>query len=527
MKKLFKNFKMNQNDSSAVYAVFIYLLIAGLWLLVSEYLISRSFVNTLEFNVYHFYNLSLFIAINAIFIFLLFKGKLNRFFPLEQAGYQALFDPLTHLPNRTLFCDRLQQALIKAQRENQSLAVLIVGVSRLREIYNSLGHRYRDLTLKEIGTRLQKLIRQCDTISRVEEYQIGIFLANCSGAGATQVAGNIMKVMEEPLMLEGLTLEVELNIGIALYPSHAEDYEHLLRCAQVARGQAKDEGLGFTMYALQKDQHTTQTLTLLGELRQSIDHNQLFMVYQPKINLKTGCVAGVEALVRWNHPRHGIIPPDQFIPMAENSGLIKPLSIWIINNVLGQSQRWQKSGFEISVAINLSRRNLHDPNLFNHIVERLKYFDIKPELLELEITESIIMANVSAAIKILSRLNEIGIKLSIDDFGTGYSSLGSLKKLPVNITKIDKSFVINMATDKDDETIVRSTIDLAHNLGLKVVAEGVENQETWNGLAAMGCDELQGYYISRPLLPDQLTEWLGNSPWGLRGNNLPVQPKAN
>jgi diguanylate cyclase (GGDEF)-like protein len=527
MKKLFENFNISQNNSSSIYAVFIYLFIAGVWFLASEYVTSRVFVYTLELNVYHFSNLALFIVINAIFIFLLFKGKLNRFVSLEQDGYQSLFDPLTHLPNRDLFCDRLQQALIKAQRENQSLSVLIVEVSRLREIHDSLGLRYRDLTLREIGTRLQKMIRQSDTISRVAEFQIGIFLSNCGGEGATLVAGNILKVMEEPLMLDGLTLEVELNIGIALYPSHSENYEHLLRCAQVARGQAKEEGLGFAIYTLQKDQHMTQTLTLLGELRHSIDHDQLFMVYQPKIDLKTGCVVGVEALVRWNHPQRGIIPPDQFIPMAENSGLIKPLTVWIINSVLGQCQTWQKSGIEISVAINLSRRNLHDPNLFNHIVERLNYFEIRTELLEFEITESIIMANVSAAIKILSRLNEIGIKLSIDDFGTGYSSLGSLKRLPVNITKIDKSFVINMATDKDDETIVRSTIDLAHNLGLKVVAEGVENQETWDGLAAMGCDELQGYYISRPLLPDQLIPWLGNSPWGLRGNKLPVQPTAN
>ncbi|MBI3595069.1 MAG: bifunctional diguanylate cyclase/phosphodiesterase [Nitrospirae bacterium] len=521
------DYNLNPKFRSAFVILFIYLVVGGAWLLISEYLGSELFGKALKTSVFQNYNLSLFIVVNGLFIFLLSIGKIIAIVPFKSLRNQSLLDPLTDLPNRALFCDRLQQALMKAQRENQAIAVLVIGVSRLREIHNSLGHRYRDLTLKEIGLRLQKLIRLCDTISRVEEYQIGVFLTNCGAEGAIRVAGNILKVMEEPLILDGLTLEVELNIGISLYPYHTENDEQLLRCAQVARVQAKEEGTGYAMYTLQKDQHATQTLTLLGELRQSIDHNELFMVYQPKIDLKAGRVVGVEALVRWNHPQRGLIPPDQFIPMAENSGLIKPLSIWIINNVLGQCQAWQKSGIEIPVAINLSRRNLHDPNLFNHIVERLKHFEIRHDLLELEITESIIMANVSAAIKILSRLNDIGIKLSIDDFGTGYSSLGSLKRLPVNITKIDKSFVINMATDKDDETIVRSTIDLAHNLGLKVVAEGVENQETWNGLAAMGCDELQGYFISRPLLPVQLIEWLGNSPWGLGEKNNSVQPTVH
>lgn len=515
MKKLFKNSHFNRKPSAAVYAGFIYMLIAGLWLLVSEYLISRLFGNSLEFHNYHFYNLFLFITINAIFLFLLLRGNLSRFFS-EQSGDRALFDPLTHLPNRALFYDRLKQALMKAERENQSVAVLIVGFSRLRESYNSSGPRYGELILTETGARLKKMIRQADTISRIEEYQFGICLSNSGREGAALVAGNILKVLEEPLILEGLSFEIEFNIGIALYPEHAENYEHLMRCAEAGRAQAKIDGLGFEMYALQKDQRAKQTLTLLEELHQAIDHNELFMVYQPKIDLKTGRVSGAEALVRWRHPSWGIIPPDQFIPMAENSELIKSLSDWVINDVLRQCHDWANQGFELPVAINLSRRNVHDPNIFSQIVDGLESWRVPPELLELEITESVIMANVGAAINFLSRLRNMGIQISIDDFGTGYSSLGSLKKLPVSTAKIDKSFVINMASDKDDEMIVKSTIDLAHNLGLKVVAEGVENQETWARLAAMGCDQLQGYFISHPLPADDFIRWLDDSPFGIK-----------
>ncbi|MFI5304448.1 MAG: diguanylate cyclase domain-containing protein [Nitrospiria bacterium] len=278
MKKLVKIFNFGEIRNPAAYPVLVYLVIAAMWIFVSEYLFTKLVANILEVKFYHLYNLSLFVAINGVFMILLLRGKLNRLFFLEQLGNQALFDPLTHLPNRTLFYDRLQQAMGKAQRENQCVAVLIIGISRLREIYNSLGHRHGDLTLKETGIRLQKLIRQSDTISRIDEYLLAICLSDSDREGAIRVAGNIMKVMEEPLILEGMTLEVELNIGIALYPKHAENSEHLFRCAEVARGQAKGEGVGFAMYTLQKDQHTTRTLTLLGELRQSIDQNQLFMV---------------------------------------------------------------------------------------------------------------------------------------------------------------------------------------------------------------------------------------------------------
>jgi EAL domain-containing protein (putative c-di-GMP-specific phosphodiesterase class I) len=250
----------------------------------------------------------------------------------------------------------------------------------------------------------------------------------------------------------------------------------------------------------------------MGELRHAIDRDQLLLLYQPKIDLKTTRVVGVEALVRWRHPERGMVPPDQFIPVAERSGLIRPLTLWVLDAALAQARAWRDAGLELSVAVNLSVRSLHDRDLPHEIARRLSAYQIAPGLLELEITESIIMVDPARAMDVLTQLSQLGVQLSIDDFGTGYSSLGYLKKLPVHQVKIDKSFVLEMERNKDDAVIVRSTIDLAHNLSLKVVAEGVENREIFNRLATQGCDAAQGYYISRPICADEIGRWLTNMP---------------
>ncbi|MBI1821822.1 MAG: bifunctional diguanylate cyclase/phosphodiesterase [Nitrospirae bacterium] len=468
----------------------------------------------------YLYGFLVFMAVYSLLTtFLLLKGKFNRAYSIEKGNLEgpvqeSLFlDPLTGLPDRRLFSDRLKQALLMAGRENQALAILMIDMNRFKEINNTLGPRYGDMALQQIGNRLREKIRKSDTLSRLGGDQFAVLLLGAKENGAMDVADKLLRTMEEPVVLEGFPLEIAARIGVALYPEHGERYDDLLRCAEVAMESAKEEVSGCSIYKSVKDQYTTQRLMLLGELRQAIDDNQLFMVYQPKIHLKSRRVIGTEALVRWKHPKQGIIPPDQFIPIAENSGLIKPMSAWVINHVLNQCQEWDKSGVLFPVAINLSRRSLHDPNLVTQIIDSLDRHRIGHQWIEFEITESTIMANAAAAMKILSRLNELGIRLSIDDFGTGYSSLASLKKLPVQSVKIDKSFVSNMATDKNDEMIVSSTVDLAHHLGLEVVAEGVETEENWNRLAEMGCDQSQGYYISPPLPPDQLIHWLRKSSW--------------
>jgi EAL domain-containing protein (putative c-di-GMP-specific phosphodiesterase class I) len=316
--------------------------------------------------------------------------------------------------------------------------------------------------------------------------------------------------------VEDLSLAVEASLGIAVYPDHGMAADSLIQRADVAMYVAKESGSGYFVYASESDRHHPRRLALMGRLRHAIEQDELVLHYQPKLDFRAKCVTGVEALVRWQHPEFGMIPPDQFIVPAEKTGLIKPLTLWILNSVLRECRVCHQTGVEISVAVNLSRRNLHDPELPEQVARALKGCNIPPERLVLEITESALMADPARATEVLTRLSQMGVRLSIDDFGTGYSSLASLKKLPVNEVKIDRSFVKEMAVNEDDAIIVRSTIELAHNLCLKVVAEGVEDQSTLDRLAALGCDAAQGYYISRPLPAEELKRWLTESPWGLK-----------
>jgi EAL domain-containing protein (putative c-di-GMP-specific phosphodiesterase class I) len=322
--------------------------------------------------------------------------------------------------------------------------------------------------------------------------------------------------MEQPLLLDELTLYVESSVGIAGFPMNGQDAEFLIQRAGIAMHLALQAESKYFVYTEEQDVYNPQRLILMGELRNAIDRDELFLHYQPKIDLNTKHVTGVEALIRWNHPNRGIVPPDEFIRVAEQTGLIKPLTFWCLHSSLRQWRVWEQEGINLVLSVNLSARSLMDPLLPDQVSEIIRSYHIPSEYLELEITESAIMADPARALENLSHLKRSGIRLSIDDFGTGYSSLGYLKKLPVDSLKIDKSFVFNMATEKDDVVIVKSTIDLAHNLGLTVVAEGVENQETLDQLIGMGCDTAQGYFMSRPLAPEQLNLWLTDSTWGLK-----------
>ncbi len=434
----------------------------------------------------------------------------------EKIRHQAYYDALTGLPNRTLFHDRLQKAVTTAQREGKPLASIILDLDHFKEINDTFGHPRGDVLLKQVGLRLKGLLRESDTVARFAGDEFSILLWGINQEGAVQVAGKILKALEEPFTVEGLSLAVEASLGIALYPDHGENADSLIQRADVAMYVAKESGSGYFVYASEADRHNPRRLALMGQLRHAIEHDEMVLHYQPKVDLKTKRTTGMEALVRWQHPEFGMVPPDQFIVPAEKTGLIKPLTRWVLGKALHDCRIYHQAGAKISVAVNLSRRNLHDPELPEQVAHALKNGNISPECLVLEITESAIMADPARAMEILGRLNDMGVRLSIDDFGTGYSSLASLKKLPVKEIKVDQSFVKNMAVNENDAMIVRSTIELAHNLCLEVVAEGVEDQPTLDRLTVLGCDSAQGYYISRPIPAEELRHWLKDSPWGLR-----------
>ena len=426
--------------------------------------------------------------------------------------HQALHDSLTGLPNRTLLRDRVHQAILNCQRDECGLAVMIMDLDRFKEINDTLGHHNGDLLLKQIGPRLRACLRQSDGIARLGGDEFAVLLRKLEdGSTATKVAAKIRKSFEQPFELQGLSLNVEPSIGIALYPDHGTDVDVLLQRADVAMYIAKESRTGFTTYVAEQDQYSAKRLALASELRRALDgrrDEELLLYYQPKADLDQGRVVGVEALLRWQHPRHGLMPPDDFIPIAEHTGLIRPLTLHAIDAALEHLRSWQRVYPELSVAINLSVRNLLDRHLQEDVARLLDKWVVAPHRLRLEITESVIMTDTERSLAALGALHEMGVGLSVDDFGTGHSSLTYLKQLPVSEIKIDKSFIMNMSATSNDAVIVRSTIDLGRNLGLQVVAEGVENELIWNQLSLLGCDLAQGHFVSRALSARDMTEWL-------------------
>lgn len=445
----------------------------------------------------------------------------------ERLSYLAKYDPLTDLPNRNLLSERLEQALISARQEGRPLALMVMDLNHFKEINDTMGHQAGDVLLREVGSRLKGALRECDTVARLGGDDFGVLLPGTDEPGATLEAQRLLKALEPPFLIEGLPVDTRASIGMAFSPLHGEDVDTLMRRADIAMYLAKQAASGYSIYSAKRDSYSPERLSLMADLHRAIDNNQLFLAYQPKVDLGTARVVGVEALARWRHPKAGLIPPDQFIPMAERTGFIKSLTMWALNEALSQSRSWRRQGLEIPVSVNLSARTLHEFNLPQRIATLLKDHEMIPHQLELEITESVIMADPVHALEVLSCINHMGVTLSIDDFGTGYSSLGYLKKLPVSAIKIDKSFVMHMTTDETDAVIVRSTIDLAHNLGLKVVAEGVENADIWDRLLAWGCDAAQGYYMSRPLSAPDTTQWLRESPWGIGPSTLTITTFEN
>ena len=437
----------------------------------------------------------------------------------EWLKYTAQYDPLTDLPNRNLLYERIDQTFLSARAKNTPFALMVMDLDRFKEINDTIGHQAGDALLQQVGLRLQAAVRRGDTVARLGGDEFAVLLPGIDQNAAELAAGRFLKAFEAPFMIGEIALNVQSSIGITFFPKHGSDRHALMRCADIAMYQAKETASGYAIYSPERNSYSPDRLALMADLHRAVDEDQLFLVYQPKVNLETGAITGVEALARWQHPKTGLIAPDEFIALAERSGFIKTLTMWGLEAAAIQSRAWSAEGTPVRISVNLSTRTLHDGSFPDRVKALLALHGIAPERLELEITESVIMVDPARALEILTRLNRMGITLSIDDFGTGYSSLAYLKKLPVNTVKIDKSFVMHMTQDQNDAQIVRSTIDLAHNLGLKVIAEGVENREVWDRLRALGCDEAQGYYISRPLPASELTQWLTESPWGLADMN--------
>lgn len=417
-----------------------------------------------------------------------------------QLEHQALHDSLTGLPNRTLLHDRLVQAVQHATRHQLGLALIVMDLNRFKEINDTLGHPIGDQILKEVTARLQQVIRPTETVARLGGDEFAVLLPEADPTYANHVAQKILLVLKHVFDLGRHNLYIGATIGVAMFPEHGDNAETLTRHADVAMYNAQRVNSDVAFYNPDQDTHSVARLALEKDLQDAITNDALTLHYQPIFNLHTGELQSVEALLRWTHPEHGVIAPDRIIAVAEETGLIKPLTKWVLNTAIYQCYDWQRKGINTNIAINLSVWNLHDPDLVDVVKDALRILKIPAAKLEFELTESAMMADPERAIAVLNDLHKMGIRIVVDDFGTGFSSLAYLKKLPVDTLKIDKSFVIGMSTDEDDAMIVRSTIDLAHSLRLKVVAEGIETEEAQQRLQEWGCDLGQGYYLGKPML---------------------------
>jgi diguanylate cyclase (GGDEF)-like protein/PAS domain S-box-containing protein len=421
--------------------------------------------------------------------------------------YQALHDALTGLPNRSLFGDRLRQALLSARRNQKMFGVLLLDLDRFKDINDALGHDRGDSLLQEVTARLRGVLRATDTIARLGGDEFAVLTTDAKHPeDVVASARKILASLEGPFAIADQMVETGASIGIAMYPVHGDDPSTLLRRADVAMYVAKRSGGGYAVYQPEQEAQTLRRSGFAGELRRSIPQGELVLHYQPQVTLATGEVKAVEALVRWNHPREGLMPPDRFIPMAEETGIINPLTAWVIDAALAQLRKWLGDGIDVSVSLNVSPRNIEDHSLEEMVARALGNFKVEPNRLTLEITEGVAMT--AAAAKALHRLHEIGVRLALDDFGTGYSSLLYLMRLPVNEIKIDRSFVAALASDPDSGAIVRSAVGLGHNLGLRVVAEGLQDRMAEAILVEAGCDAAQGFLVGRPVEEAEITPLL-------------------
>lgn len=422
----------------------------------------------------------------------------------ELLEYQALHDALTGLPNRTLLNDRLQQALATSGRSKYSLALFMIDLDRFKEVNDTLGHHVGDQLLQKLALRLRSALRESDTVARLGGDEFAVLLPNVEDTEhAIQAAQKILRLLEKPLELEEHTLTASGSIGIAIAPEHGESKDSLMRRADAAMYCAKRTRSGYSVYHSKLDEQSASEISLINELYQAVQLNEFLLHYQPKIDLNSGVVKSVEALLRWQHPKRGMLMPVDFLRLVEKSGLINSLSLWVVKEALQQCQHWHDAGLDLPVAINLSARNLQNPDIPEQIEKILKTLNMSPKWLELEISESAVLADPLHSLDILGRLHHLGIRISLDDYGIASTSLKFLNQLPMHQIKIDSSFIARL-DDPDNIRIVRSAIELAHSLGRTVIAEGVESEAVLNQLKLLGCDMAQGYHVGRPVTAGDL-----------------------
>jgi len=431
--------------------------------------------------------------------------------------HQAMHDALTDLPNRAMLYERLENAMNDARHREAMAGLMLMDLDRFKEVNDSFGHHFGDMLLKQVAFRLRNQVGTFDTVARLGGDEFAIVVPKIrDGNDAATVARRILNTLQQPFVVESQVLEVGASIGIALYPTHGTDARTLMRRADVAMYAAKQTQAGYTFHREETEaSRNSDHLTLVVEMRGAIEREEFELYYQPKLHLKSGLVTRAEVLIRWNHPTRGLLAPAAFVPIAERTGLIRAITDWILDRALRQCREWQDAGAPVHLAVNVSAKSLQEQTLPSKVNALLEKWQIDPRFLKIEITESSIMADPAHALAILAMLQSMGVRLSVDDFGTGYSSLIHLRQLPVDEIKIDKSFVTGMATNDADAAIVRTVIDLAHNLGKQVCAEGVEDEETWKMLCDLGCDLAQGYFFSRPVPAAELMRWLIDNAWGL------------
>nr|NMF96997.1 EAL domain-containing protein [Aromatoleum toluolicum] len=419
----------------------------------------------------------------------------------------AEHDALTGLPNRWRLRKRLEDEIAAAKRTHRPLALLMLGIDQFQEVNETLGYEHGDRVLSEIAARLAGVEGDCEHIARMGEAEFAILLPDGDAASASRTARQILTTLLEPVEVGDVLLDAGGSIGIAVFPGHGTEPDVLIRRANVAMHQAREQGHGMALYTGGRDQECARRLALIGDLHRAIERNELRLYCQPKVRIAGGETCGAEALVRWDHPRLGLIQPGEFIALAERTGLIGPLTDWVMRAAFRQGYMWRDAGVRVPLAVNVSARDLRDPRLVERVSNLMATWGGEPDAVQFELTESALMHDPQGCLESMRRLKDLGIKLFIDDFGTGYSSLAYLQKFPVDAIKIDQSFVRDMLADTDSAVIVRSTIDLAHDLALEVVAEGVEDRLRWDLLAEEGCDIAQGYFVSEPFPADTYLAW--------------------
>ncbi|WP_455203970.1 bifunctional diguanylate cyclase/phosphodiesterase [Kaarinaea lacus] len=416
----------------------------------------------------------------------------------EELEHLATHDPLTNLPNRSLMLVKLHQAISQANIDKTNFATIIMDLDKFKQVNDSLGHAIGDELLIQASTRISNLLRKTDTVARIGGDEFSIILTNVSSVETIAICEKISKCLANDFIIRDNVINIGSSIGIAMFPQHSTDSSVLLKYADMAMYVAKRSHYDYAVYDSNDSRFSATILSLDSGLRNAIKNDELILHYQPKVDHQSGNIVGVEALVRWQQ-KHHLVYPDDFIPYAEKSDLIAPLTKWVLSAAVQQLSEWNLSGIDFTMSVNLSTKNLSDSSLIDHITQSLNQWQVAPHKLILEITETSIMSDTNRALEVLRKLNAMGVGISIDDFGTGYSSLMYLKKLPVDEIKIDRSFVVDIETDSESLVIVRSIIDLAHNLGISVTAEGVETASTWKLLSSLGCNTSQGNYFGHPL----------------------------